>query len=77
MKKPAFNLLKLWLFLVLPLAPLTLQAAEKPSAAAPVAVMPETVFKFPDTMDGNYLEHDFIIQNQGNAVLNVLRVKTT
>jgi hypothetical protein len=69
------NPLKVCLFLVLLAAP-GLQAAEGQSSA-PKAVVPEAVYEFPAIPEGEYVVHDFVIRNQGDAVLNVLRVKTT
>jgi len=77
MKETKINPLKVWLFLVLLLAPAVLAAAENQTAGTPAAVAPETVYEFPDTPDGEYVVHDFVIRNQGDAVLNVLKVKTT
>ena len=77
MKKNAFKPLLGWLFLTLLLASPLLMAAENQTPSAPVAVMPETVYEFPDTVDGQSVVHDFVVRNQGDAVLNVLKVKTT
>jgi len=77
MNKSATSLLRVALFLSLLLTVSGLQAAQDTASTAPVAVMPETVYEFPDAVDGEYIIHDFKIQNKGNAVLNVLKVKTT
>jgi hypothetical protein len=72
-----FKPLKIWLFLLLLLAVPVLLAAEDQSRPMPVAVVPEAVYEFPATPEGEYVVHDFVVQNQGDGVLNVLRVKTT
>lgn len=77
MKETAFSPVRGWLFLLLLLAVPMLAAAETQTSAVPVAVVPETVYEFPGIPDGQYVVHDFIVQNQGDAVLNVLKVKTT
>ena len=76
MKKITFHPLKPWFLLVLLLVPSVLQAVETDSTSQPVAVMPETVFEFPDTLEGDSVIHDFILQNKGSSVLNI-QVKTT
>jgi hypothetical protein len=66
--------LLLLLFFTSPLA----HAVEPSSTVSvPVAVMSETVFEFPTVVEGESFTHDFIIQNHGNAVLNIPNVKTT
>ena len=77
MNRSAAIFLKTTIFLFLLLTASGLYAAQETSTASPTAVMPETVYTFPDTVDGEYVVHDFVIRNQGNAVLNVLKVKTT
>lgn len=44
--------------------------------AAPSALFPETHFEFTPVLEGSMVVHDFVIQNKGNATLNVDRVKT-
>ena len=77
MNKTVFNTMRGWLFLVLLLTAPMLAAAANQTGPAPVAVMPETVYEFPDAMDGEYVVHDFVIRNQGDAALNILKVKIT
>ncbi len=77
MNSKAFALFRGCLILVLLLAGPALLMAADPAPSAPVAVVPETVYEFPDTPDGEYVVHDFIVRDQGDAVLNVLKVKTT
>jgi hypothetical protein len=50
--------------------------ADIQTEGVPLAVIPETVYEFPTVIDGQEVIHDFIIQNQGTAVLKVERVKT-
>lgn len=76
MKKITIYPLWPWFLLVLLLVPSVLQAVETESASQPVAVMPETVFEFPDTLEGDSVIHDFVLQNKGRSVLNI-QVKTT
>ena len=47
------------------------------SKTAPAAVVPETIFEFPDIVEGEYITHDFIIRNRGGENLAVLEVKTS
>jgi hypothetical protein len=44
--------------------------------AAPSVFFPETHFEFTPVLEGSMVVHDFVIQNKGNATLNVDRVKT-
>ena len=44
--------------------------------AAPSVFFPETHYEFPPVLEDATVMHDFVIQNKGNAVLNVDRVKT-
>jgi hypothetical protein len=71
MKNTIYKPLAGWLFLAF------LLAAPALTAAAPAAVVPEAVYEFPDIPDGEYVVHDFVIRNEGDTVLNVLKVKTT
>ena len=45
-------------------------------ASFPVAHMPQTVFKAPDTVDGEDIVHDFIIQNSGTGILQIAKGKS-
>lgn len=42
----------------------------------PKAYFPENIFTFDKILEGNEVIHDFIIENKGNAVLNVEKVRT-
>ena len=44
--------------------------------AAPSVFFPETHFEFSAVLEGSMVVHEFVIQNKGNATLNVDRVKT-
>ena len=76
MKKTVLRQPRIWLLLALLLVPSVLQAVETGPASSPVAVMPETIFEFSDAVEGEYLLHDFVVQNTGSSVLNIT-VKTT
>jgi hypothetical protein len=51
-------------------------AAETAQTKLPVAVVPELSYEFPPVVEGEAVLHDFTIQNRGEAVLNILDVKT-
>lgn len=52
-------------------------AAESASPPlSPVAVVPELSYEFQPVVEGEVVFHDFIIQNRGEAILNILDVKT-
>jgi len=76
MKKTTLRQPRIWLLLALLLVPSVLQAIETGPASDPVAIMPETFFEFPDAVEGEFLLHDFVVQNAGPSVLNIT-VKTT
>lgn len=44
--------------------------------AAPSVFFPETHHEFSPVLEDTTVVHDFVIQNKGNAILNVDRVKT-
>ncbi len=54
----------------------TPEPTEKADPAAPQAYIPQKNFTFPSTMDGSRVVHDFIIQNKGDAPLNITKVRT-
>jgi hypothetical protein len=54
----------------------TICCADIQTEGVPLAVLTETSYEFPTVVDGQEVVHDFIIQNQGTAVLKVERVKT-
>jgi len=48
--------------------------AEKDATAS--VFFPESQYEFSPVLDGTKVVHDFVIQNKGNAMLTVDRVKT-
>lgn len=52
------------------------QATGSQPASRPVAYIPETFFESPDTVDGDNIVHDFVIQNSGAAILTVRKGKS-
>ncbi len=40
------------------------------------AYFPETKYEFDPVVDGEKIVHDFIIQNKGNAPLQIIKVKS-
>ncbi len=51
-------------------------AASSDSEKAPTAFLPETQWEFESVVDGTAVVHDFVIQNKGDAPLNISKVKT-
>ena len=45
-------------------------------AKAPRIVAPEGNYHFSSVVDGTKVEHEFVIENRGNAPLKISRVKT-
>lgn len=45
------------------------------STSKPQAVYPETTFDFGKIMEGEQIKHDFIIENKGDAPLEIHRVR--
>lgn len=44
-------------------------------AAKPSVYVPEPTYKFDEVVDGSQVIHDFIIQNKGDAPLDITKVK--
>ena len=44
--------------------------------AEPAAFFPQTLYEFTPVLDGEKVVHEFVVQNKGNATLNIDRVKT-
>ena len=61
------------LLLIFPTAMVCL-AADKPPAG-PQAFLPESVYEFTPVLEGTTVEHDFVIQNHGDAPLEILDLK--
>ncbi len=64
----SINFIIISLFLVIFACPVHVQAAPR---AVPVA----PVFQFEPVLEGVHVTHDFIIQNQGDAPLNITGVR--
>ncbi len=43
---------------------------------APKVFFPKTAYKFDPVMDGTQVSHTFVVKNQGEAPLNINKVKT-
>jgi hypothetical protein len=43
---------------------------------APQLILDQTEFSFEPVVDGTLVNHDFMVQNKGDAVLNIHKVKT-
>jgi hypothetical protein len=71
MQEVALGVLRSVVVFVVFLSVTMLQAAEPQTVGRPVANMPETVFEATDTVDGENIKHDFVIQNRGTGVLHV------
>ena len=50
--------------------------ANQPNQTAPKLTMDQTEFSFEPVVDGTLVNHDFVVQNKGEAVLNIHKVKT-
>ena len=46
------------------------------SEKLPTAILPVTQWEFESVVDGTAVVHDFVIQNKGDAPLNISKVKT-
>ena len=44
--------------------------------ATPVIVIPEATYEFPTVVDGIKVTHDYLIENKGDADLEIRRVRT-
>lgn len=47
------------------------------SAKSPVIQISGSVYTFPVTLEGDYVLHDYIVKNKGNAGLKIIRVTST
>ena len=52
-------------------------AGPEPQASSPQAVFMESSWKFNPVLEGEEVIHDFAVKNQGNAPLEILKVKTS
>ena len=57
------------------LIPLTGFSATENDGAEPVVYVPEPVFEFDKVVDGSEVVHDFIVQNKGDATLDITKVR--
>jgi hypothetical protein len=48
---------------------------EKPAESSPIAVLPQDTYIFPSAMEGDTIVRDFVVQNKGNAELEILSVR--
>ncbi len=46
------------------------------SQEGPQAYLPETVFEFDPVVDGTEIVHEFILQNRGDAPLEILKIES-
>jgi hypothetical protein len=61
-----------WVILLNPLTAFSTQ----PREPAPAAVFPQPSFQFESAMEGQAVEHDFVVQNTGGADLQIEKIKT-
>ena len=52
-------------------------AAQTSAQNKPVAFISNPDYKFPSVLEGTEITHEFVIQNNGDAVLNIENVLTT
>lgn len=45
------------------------------SGDSPKVVVPEMVYVFPDALENTKVIHDYVIQNKGTAMLDIIKVK--
>ena len=57
-------------------AALVVMACAAWSAEGPRVVYPETRFVFPAVIEGNPVVHAFVVQNHGDATLDIKNVRT-
>lgn len=65
----------IWMVLLIFSVPLYCVAADAP-AAGPQAFLAESVHEFAPVVEGTKVEHDFVIQNRGDAPLVILDLKS-
>ena len=52
-------------------------AAQPSTRNKPIAFIPNPIYEFPSVLEGTEITHEFIIKNNGNALLNIENVLTT
>ncbi|MCU0560710.1 MAG: DUF1573 domain-containing protein [Desulfobacterales bacterium] len=50
--------------------------SSQPQAPAPAAFFPQINFQFENALEGQAVEHDFLVQNKGSADLQIEKIKT-
>lgn len=48
----------------------------QPQGPAPAAVFSQPSFQFESALEGQAVEHDFVVQNKGSADLRIEKIKT-
>lgn len=47
-----------------------------PASAGPQAVLPENSYEFSSALEGSEVAHDFIIHNEGDEPLRILKINS-
>ncbi len=55
---------------------LTVFSNPAPADQKPKAVLSEGVFNFESAWEGDTITHDYLVKNQGNAPLEILKIDT-
>jgi hypothetical protein len=50
--------------------------ADQASQPTPKLVVENSSYEFDPVVDGTLVNHDFVVRNEGDAVLNIQKVKT-
>jgi hypothetical protein len=50
--------------------------AEDTKMQGPVAFLPEDVFEFQPVLEGSEVVHEFVIQNMGDTLLEILKIES-
>lgn len=69
------SILKLLFYFLCPVIYMFVIAGE--SLAMPGLFLEEKEYKFSNAVEGDNISHDFIIENRGDAVLNILKVRSS
>jgi hypothetical protein len=70
------TLLLQWILLAVLMLPSVPTPAQGEPFAAPQAVVPHPRFEFNPVVEGSVVVHDFVLRNQGQAVLEIGSVQT-
>jgi hypothetical protein len=68
------NILR-WILLSMLFAPGAGVAGQTPAKGAE-AFLPESVYEFQPVLEGTEVVHEFVLQNRGEAPLNILQIKS-